>query len=507
MRKSQLYILASVLALIALSLFVYKSQRLGFPITPNSRAEIYTVEARVSLRPRNGGNKVNLQILADPPGYRIRDEGFISRNWGENVISRGGRREIQWTVRRASGVQALYYRVSLYRDDEPAAPERLDRLAEPPVLDEPYQTALQGLLDQVRAQSADVLTFVSQLLVQLNDPSPSEEVKLFLKDVRNDRDKADLIVQMLAGARIPARVIQVLRLEGDGVGAGLQPWVQAHNGDRWLTFSVHSQTEGRPRDLLIWSYSGDPVLSADGTRESLEFSVSRSEVDAMVIARDTAEREASALIRYSLLALPLHLRNVYEVLLLVPLGAFVMLVLRNIIGIRTFGTFMPVLIALAFRETKLLGGVVLFVVVVGLGLLARFYLEHLKLLLVPRLTAVLTLTVTLMCLVSIFSHHLGIEIGLSVALFPMVIMAMTIERMSIAWDEKGPMAAIRDAVGSILVAILAYLVMGSEQVSYFVLVFPETLLLLLALTLVIGRYSGYRLTELRRFRALAAEVK
>ena len=35
--------------------------------------------------------------------------------------------------------------------------------------------------------------------------------------------------------------------------------------------------------------------------------------------------------------------------------------------------------------------------------------------------------------------------------------------------------------------------------------FPELLLLLLAATLLLGRYSGYRLLELRRFRALLQE--
>ncbi len=33
--------------------------------------------------------------------------------------------------------------------------------------------------------------------------------------------------------------------------------------------------------------------------------------------------------------------------------------------------------------------------------------------------------------------------------------------------------------------------------------YPEVLLILLGFTLILGRYSGYRLTELSRFRALA----
>jgi hypothetical protein len=191
---------------------------------------------------------------------------------------------------------------------------------------------------------------------------------------------------------------------------------------------------------------------------------------------------------------------------MVPIGAFLMLLLRNIVGVKTFGTFMPVLIAIAFRETQILAGVLLFVTVVGAGLLVRFYMERLRLLLVPRLTSVLIIVVILMAIVSIVSQRLGIEVGLSIALFPMVIMAMTIERMSIAWEERGAGHAVKEGIGTLLVASLAYLVMSWAPLEHLVFVFPESLLILLAATLLLGRYSGYRLTELFRFRALAREV-
>jgi hypothetical protein len=187
---------------------------------------------------------------------------------------------------------------------------------------------------------------------------------------------------------------------------------------------------------------------------------------------------------------------------MVPLGALLLVVLRNVIGIKTFGTFMPVLIALAFRETQLVWGIVLFSTIVALGLSVRFYLEHLKLLLVPRLASVLIVVVLLMAVLSVFSHKLGLERGLSVALFPMVILAMTIERMSIVWEERGATEALQQGGGSLVVAILAYIVMTNRFMEHLIFVFPELLLVVLAGTVLLGRYSGYRLLELFRFKAL-----
>ena len=167
---------------------------------------------------------------------------------------------------------------------------------------------------------------------------------------------------------------------------------------------------------------------------------------------------------------------------------------------------MPVLIALAFRETNVIWGISLFVIIVSLGLLARFYLDQLKLLLVPRLASILTIVIILMIFISILIQNLGLDSGLSVALFPMVILTMTIERMCITWDERGASEAIRSGVGSLVSAVIAFWVMSYEPLQYLIFAFPELLLILLALILWFGQYRGYRLVELKRFKVLAREI-
>ena len=176
---------------------------------------------------------------------------------------------------------------------------------------------------------------------------------------------------------------------------------------------------------------------------------------------------------YSLFNLPLPTQIVYQILIMIPLGALVILLLRSFVGLQTFGTFMPVLIALSFRETNLLAGIVMFIVIVCLGLSVRFYLEKLKLLLIPRLSAVLSSVVVIMIVISIFSYHLGFQHGLSIALFPMVIITMTIERMSIVWEERNAWEAIQQAIGSLVAAVLAYLVMSNIYAEHLLFVFPE----------------------------------
>ena len=312
------------------------------------------------------------------------------------------------------------------------------------------------------------------------------------------------VISILAGARIPARQVNILLLK-DGLRHGkLMPWLQIYDGKEWLAFDPYSSGEsGFPDNSLIWHIGNQPLLTVKGGKAAkIEFSVHKQFHEAEYIAQQRSEVKHSSVMALSLFNLPIQTQNVYRVLLMMPLGALLIVVLRNLIGIKSFGTFMPILIALAFRETELAWGLVLFTILVALGLMLRFYLEYLYLLLVPRLAAVLIIVVILMLLVSLLTHKLGIDRGLSVALFPMVIITMTIERMSLVWEELGPAEALQQGIGSLFIASLGYLLMTNPVLEHLIFVFPELLLCLLAITLLLGRYTGYRLTELWRFRAL-----
>ena len=102
----------------------------------------------------------------------------------------------------------------------------------------------------------------------------------------------------------------------------------------------------------------------------------------------------------------------------------------------------------------------------------------------------------------LLSHKLGFEQGLSVSLFPMVILTMTIERLSITWEERGANFALKVALGTLITASLAYGIMGFKPLIYWVFTFPSILLILISFMLAMGRYRGYRLLELFRFQAM-----
>ena len=499
-------ILAFVLMAAGASLFAYKATRLGIPVTPGIDADIWTVEARISFVGEGGPVKAAMRIPAEPPGFGILNENFVSRGFGLSTSDIEENREAMWTRRRARGPQALYYRVTVYRDSGAEGRRRPPDFPPVPELEEPFATALLELVGDARQRSADIVSFTSQMLRRLSSPTPDENVALFIDRRASALEKARVAQTLLAGARIPTQIAHGIQLRGDAGSLAVRPWLEVHNGSRWLYFDPSTGESFRPDDFLTWYYGDGPLVNIENAREvESALSLRREVVDSIAIAERRAVAMGSHAFEFSLFDLPIRTQGVYSVLLMIPVGALVMVFMRNVVGVPTFGTFTPILVALAFRETALLYGAILFVLVVGLGLTARFYLEKLRLLLVPRLAAVLTVVVILLLVISIVSHRLDLEMGLSVALFPMVILTMVIERMSIVWDERGPADAFAEGVGSLVVAVLAYIVMSVDQLEHLMFVFPELLLVLLGLYLLLGRYTGYRLSELLRFSALVSK--
>ena len=504
MSLRHLYLLVATLEVIGVSTFSYKVTRLGFPVLPDTSSQLWTVEARIEfMRYTPGPAKVALEVPTHPVGFGVLNEHFVSRGYGVSIREEDNRREALWAIRRVQGDQAVYYRLSLFRDQDAKPPRGADAFPPVPALEEPYASALAMVISEVREESADVATFTGTLLRRVRNATADDDVALLLEDADTPIQRAEVARMLLAGARIPARVLQALPLTSDTRQVAMMPWLAVHNGTQWLYFDPASGEQSLPRDLFIWSWDSARVMSVSGgTGERIEFWVTRQLENALSVAKRRATSHGSRIVDFSLLDLPLQTQSVYSILIMIPIGALLVVLMRNIVGVRTFGTFLPVLVALAFRESQLISGIILFSLLVAVGLGVRFYLERLHLLLVPRLAAVLIVVVLMMAAVSVLSYRLGLEIGLSVALFPMGILTMVIERMSVVWEERGPGDAIKEGLGSLLVAALVYGVMNIDLIRHITFVFPEVLLIVLGVVLLLGRYTGYRLTDLGRFRVL-----
>ena len=504
-RFQLIIIVAGLLIAAGISLY-HKTVNLDLPWQPDQVEDAWSVEAHIDFVAReNVPVRVEFPLPDKAPGFSLISEDYVTRQFGLTVEQTNDVRQAVWSVRRAGGNQSLYYRAVFYRD----GPANISEIEPPPVppavpdYPQPLGSVIMTVLEDVRQRSADIETFSRTLLSRLNATDPDEDTRL----IRGDHDREDSawashLAQVLAGARITARPVYGINLEDGSRRARARTLLTVYNGEQWLLFDPRSgQRLTPPEEFLIWHVGDRELVKLSGAHSAqLRFSVSRHIRPQAELVQALPAVQESALTDFSLMALPVETQNLYRILFTLPIGALLVVFMRNMIGISTFGTFMPVLIALAFRETQLGPGIALFTLLVAAGLLMRFYMERLQLLFVPRIAAVLTLVILMMALVSIVSNMLDYRQGLMISVFPMVILAMTIERMSVLWEEQGAQEALTQAAGSLLTAVLGYLLMTHRQIEHMVYVFPETLLVVLALLLLCGRYTGYRLSELWRFR-------
>lgn len=500
--KKHLYTLILGLLMIGMAMFSYRHFIMGVPLKDNELVNTWTLEANLKfIAEKTHPIKASFSIPYLPPHFSILDEYFLAPNYGISTHLNGPNRQVVWTQRRTSGPQSLYYRAILKENENLSSKSYKPPMFKKIHLLDPELSAAQAIIAEARKTSADIQTFTEATIRELSKINGNSRV-LIGSQFSNDA-MVNAAITVLNQANIYATAVHGIRAKQQTHGE-LETWLAVYNQKEWLYFNPRTGTTGLPADFIIWHYGDEPLFTVfGGNKASFNLNVSITPMNALSVAKTHGLQSESELMRFSLLQLPITTQETYKILLTVPVGAFIILLLRNFIGLQTFGTFMPVLIALAFRETHVLWGISLFNIIIFFGLMARFYLNQLRLLLVPRLSAILTVVILLMIAISILSQNLNLESGLSIALFPMVILTMTIERMCIMWDERSPFAAIKASFGSLFAATLCYWAMNQTQIQYLVFAFPELILIILALILWFGQYRGYRLMELIRFNSLA----
>lgn len=517
MKRTQLLIIVGALIAAALGIFSYKVTRLGYPVVPNLDSDTWTIEAKVSFRGRGDPVTLRLALPHSEGPFTVVDESFVASGFGiETDTEETGRRAV-FERRAQDGNAVIFYSAKLIAvdqrynaNDNRPAPEAISdyrRSERRRAIQEnatPLLVALDSVLSEALDKSAGERSFITQLArlsADENDDRISTIIEGGPPDIGNASDR---LVFLLNAAGTPARHVQGIILNTDTRQAPLETWIEFWLDGQWISANGLTAEPLDDSRALPIVYDRAPVVDGDGfNRLGVSWSVARNFESQLSRAMERGEEFAPWVNATSLLSLPIDLQLVFRVLLLIPLGALIIVLLKQVIGMPAFGTFMPVLIALAFRETQLITGMTLFVGIVAVGLLLRAYFNQLQLLLVPRLAAVLIIVTFVMMFIALAGEAMGIQTGLSISLFPLVIITMTIERMSLTWEEDGAKEAMKKALGSLAGAIPAYYILTSEYIEHIAIVFPELLLIVLAVVLLLGRYTGYKVTEFFRFKVLA----
>jgi transglutaminase-like putative cysteine protease len=317
--------------------------------------------------------------------------------------------------------------------------------------------------------------------------------------------KSRLLIALCRSQGIQSRLLTGLALKEAEVEKE-HHWVEAWVDDAWLPMCpafAYFGEENFPENYLVLSVDNSQLVSARGADMNYRFEAfaeSGKAPDPRPSAYKSFWRKVSF---YSLHASE---HQPVEFLLLLPLAALIVSFIRTVIGIVTFGVFAPALIGLAFLDLQSLPlGLPIFAGIVLVGWGIRHLLENFHLLQVPRVSAMLTLIVIFLLLIIISANAFGVTTTRYVSMFPLVILTFLVERFWTIEAEDSAATSFKTLLGTLFVSVVVSLSLSPNEVSRWMFRYPETLGVVLAAQLLIGRYTGYRLTELYRFGDLIKE--
>lgn len=517
-------VVSAVLVAAGLSLFLYKTVGLGYPLRSADIAGTWRAELVVNVTGDPDKRVVIDALLPRDAGYqRLLSEAVRSGPMRFSISEDGQSRHGRWSGNLTRSTN-LSYQVTFdaleYRWDLPASEARTAEsyprrpramLAPAPSIqsDDPAIAQLAAELDLDPADKVkltrDIFSFVSREIGAMRTVGAMDAVTVVREGRGNAMGRANLFCALARYSELPCAVVPGIHL-ADGTYDTLHYWNEVYVGGGWVPVdTVDGLIERIPANRFALSSSDfDTAVRGENTASlSFRFEL-QSELAAFVDVMRRRLTESNNLIdRLSLLFLPLHVQQTLRLLLLVPLGALTMSILRSMVGLRTFGTFMPMLIALSLTATGLWWGTAFLFIVVALALLSRIWIQRFYLLLVARVAFILTMVVILMVVLLMIGDRLDVPTT-GIRAFPFVIMTMIVERISVSLEEEGWRNTLNRITTTLLSIYLTYVVVQVGALQTFLLVYPEFLIVILGLLVAVGKYTGYRLNELFRFRELAA---
>ncbi|MEF8806352.1 MAG: sugar-transfer associated ATP-grasp domain-containing protein [Bacteroides sp.] len=185
----------------------------------------------------------------------------------------------------------------------------------------------------------------------------------------------------------------------------------------------------------------------------------------------------------------------------IVLAGAVMALLRNEVGLQTYGLFAPAIIAFILVDVGLVWGLILFVNLLVVTLVAYRALRPLQLGTAPRVAVLLSVAGLVTALMFV-AADVGLLPSLTTSgqvFFPTVISAWYADRAASDIEERGWRVPSKRLLGTLVAVVLAYAVISRAALVDWFIATPVAWGLTLLLVAYVGSRPSLRMSEFRRF--------
>ena len=195
--------------------------------------------------------------------------------------------------------------------------------------------------------------------------------------------------------------------------------------------------------------------------------------------------------------------NTLVLLFLFPLVAALVAFSRQIVGMSGFGMITPALLSVAFLSTGGLVGLLLLAFIMIVATFGRMVIKKVKVPYLPKLAILIWIVSMAVLGLLLMSPMIGLDRLMGVGIFPIMLFVLLAETFIEAQITRNMTTSLWMTLETVVLAFVAYKIMSAPWVQAEVLLHPEvSVIAILMLDLVIGKYKGLRLLEVWRFRKL-----
>ncbi|MBI4267987.1 MAG: ATP-dependent zinc protease, partial [Chloroflexi bacterium] len=189
-----------------------------------------------------------------------------------------------------------------------------------------------------------------------------------------------------------------------------------------------------------------------------------------------------------------------QIIIMIPILGSVIVLLRLLAGVRTYGVFAPTIIGLTLLELGLFPGIILYIFLVTGGVAVKvLIIDRLRMARIAGLSLIMFILVLLLAGVSLLPR--GLSVPLSTAFFPLIVTSHLIEQAARGIEEHGMLEVLIPLASTMATALVL------AGIGLFLIKLPPNVLWMIFVALVVatilaGYYLGLRFTELIRFKFL-----
>jgi transglutaminase-like putative cysteine protease len=355
-----------------------------------------------------------------------------------------------------------------------------------------------GVIDRLSKDIASPDELIDKLFdyvsnnIRIKKHAGSDSEKALAQKTASEHGMINALIALLRTAHLPARLVAGVNLQAK---AAQQPfyWVEVYDAETWIPLDpVHGYLRNLPAFYIPLRKGDEPLIITEGANvKSTTWKIETVSAPSGLSVSDS--RKLTDILDLNRLS-PDNRENL-GLLLLLPLGVLATEIMRQLMGIRTYGTFTPSLMALAVVHVDRTTAITVFLMVTIIGITIRAYLPNLNLQRTARLAMVFTLVSISMAIIMSGFIYFDPAADSIVVLLPVVVLTMLVDRIYTIADQRGMRTALIRLFWTAVAAFVSLLILLQADWSIWLVAYPEIHALTLAVIVIIGLYQGPKLSE------------